>query len=75
MRASTQEDIESGSRALDRIFIAEHYAVPYLYYPNSFVAYWDRLGIPPILPKYYSIENGLAAIPWPISTWWAKNRN
>jgi microcin C transport system substrate-binding protein len=75
MQASTQEEIVSGSRALDRIFIAEHYAVPYLYYPNSLVAYWDRFGIPPLLPKYYSIENGIAAIPWPISTWWAKNRN
>jgi microcin C transport system substrate-binding protein len=78
-KATTLEELEGASRALDRIFIAEHYAVPYLYYPDSFVAYWDRFGMPSTLPRYFTIEtgplNGLGAMAWPVSTWWAKNRN
>lgn len=78
--ATSFQEIVTGARALDRIFIAEHYAVPYLYPPYQLVSYWDRFGIPATLPKYYSIEyysiqDGLGAMPWPISTWWAKDRN
>jgi hypothetical protein len=41
------------------------------------VAYWDRFGIPAVMPKYFSIDyfqmqDGLGGMPWPIATWWTK---
>src|SRR5208282_1868593 len=45
-RAPTLDDVVSATRAIDRIFIAEHYAVPYIYRPFFMVAYWNRLGMP-----------------------------
>jgi len=75
-KATTLQDIIDTSRALDRIFIAEHYAVPYQYRPNTMVAYWNRFGMPSTLPKYYSIDLGLwpqPLLPWPIATWWDKS--
>ncbi len=76
-KATSLEEMVNSSRALDRIFIAEHYAVPYLYRPDRLVAYWDKFGIPSIAPKYYSIDyyviqDGLGGKVWPVSTWWAK---
>jgi microcin C transport system substrate-binding protein len=75
-KATTLKGIIDASRALDRIFIAEHYAVPYQYRPNTMIAYWNRFGMPSMLPKYYSVEIGLwpqPLLPWPIVTWWDKN--
>ncbi|HTC54018.1 MAG TPA: extracellular solute-binding protein [Steroidobacteraceae bacterium] len=76
-QAASLEDLVNGSRALDRIFIAEHFAVPFLYRPYRMVAYWDRFGIPAVMPKYFSIDyfqmqDGLGGMPWPIATWWTK---
>ena len=73
-KATTLQEIVDTSRALDRIFIAEHYAVPYQYRPRTMIAYWDRFGIPATIPKYYSVEDGLNYLmPWPIATWWDKS--
>jgi len=47
--------------------------VPYLYLPDTLVAYWDKFGIPETLPKYYTFDDGLYAMAWSISTWWSKS--
>ncbi|HEV2702333.1 MAG TPA: extracellular solute-binding protein [Steroidobacteraceae bacterium] len=78
--ATTMQELQASARALDRIFIAGHYAVPFLYRPYRMAAYWDKFGMPAKVPKYYSIDfyqiqNGVGARSWPISTWWAKDRN
>lgn len=75
--ATSLEELVNGARALDRIYIAEHFAVPFLYRPERLVAYRERLGIPATVPKYYSIDYyvtqaGLGGKPWTISTWWVK---
>jgi microcin C transport system substrate-binding protein len=76
-KATTLQGIVDTSRALDRIFIAEHYAVPYQYRPNTMIAYWNRFGMPASLPKYYVVEGSGTwpqfLLPWPIATWWDKN--
>jgi microcin C transport system substrate-binding protein len=72
-KATTLEEIVSTSRVVDRIFIAGHYAVPYLYRPYALVSYWDLFGIPATLPKYYTLDDGLYGLPWAPSTWWMKD--
>ncbi len=47
--------------ALDRVLLANHYAVPLYYRANSWVAYWDVFGRPEVSPKY---AIGIT------STWW-----
>jgi microcin C transport system substrate-binding protein len=71
-RANSMDELATGTRALDRLFIAGHYAIPFMYRPYNFVSYWDKFGIPATTPKYYSVVDGLAAPAWPVSTWWAK---
>ena len=76
-RSTSLEELVDGARALDRIFIAEHFAIPFNYRPDHLVAYWNRFGIPATAPRYYNVEyymvqNGLGGKPLPISTWWAK---
>ena len=46
----------NASRALDRIFIAEHFAVPFRYRPDYMVAYWDKFDMPAVAPKNYSVD-------------------
>lgn len=75
--ATTLQQLIDSSRAIDRIFIAEHFAVPFRYRPSHMAAYWDKFGIPATMPKYYSmdyyiIQAGLGARVWPDSTWWIK---
>jgi microcin C transport system substrate-binding protein len=76
-QATSFEELVDSARALDRIFIAEHFAIPFAYRPERLVAYWDRFGIPATMPKYYSIDYyiiqvGLGGKPWPLFTWWVK---
>jgi microcin C transport system substrate-binding protein len=72
-KATTVEGLVDGARALDRIFIAEHYGVPYQYRPTTMIAYWDHFGMPATLPRFYSVDDGIVAIPWAVETWWDKN--
>jgi microcin C transport system substrate-binding protein len=76
-RATSLEELTDGARALDRIFIAEHFAIPFNYRPSHLVAYWNRFGIPAIAPKYYNVEyyivqDGLGGKALPVATWWVK---
>ncbi len=75
--ATTLDQLVDASRALDRIFIAEHFAIPFRYRPAYMVAYWDKFGMPATMPKYYSvdyyiIQSGLGSRVWPDSTWWIR---
>ena len=47
----------TATRALDRVFMHEHYQVPDLYGASYRVSRWDRFGIPKTLPKYYTIDD------------------
>jgi microcin C transport system substrate-binding protein len=69
-KAPTLNDVIDATRAADRVFVSEYYAVPYIFRPFHMVAYWNRLGRPATFPKYYSVEDGIDAMPWPIATWW-----
>ncbi|MBX2869605.1 MAG: extracellular solute-binding protein [Acidiferrobacterales bacterium] len=58
------EDIETlqmTTRALDRVLLWNHYAVPSYFNDESWIAYWNRFGRPEKLPVY--------AIGFP-GTWW-----
>ena len=48
--------------ALDRVMLANFYAVPLYYRDTSWVAYWDQFGRPERAPKY---ATGIT------STWWS----
>jgi microcin C transport system substrate-binding protein len=62
--AETREQLVSASRALDRVLLHKHLAVPHWYSPTHRVAYRNRFGIPQVPPLYY------AADPYVISAWW-----
>jgi ABC-type oligopeptide transport system substrate-binding subunit len=58
---------------LDRIFVCEHYAIPFAYRAYNDTAYWDKFGIPKVEPRYFSIDEGFGTLPWPLETWWDKS--
>jgi ABC-type oligopeptide transport system substrate-binding subunit len=73
VKAETLEELKTATRVIDRVFVAEYYAIPYIYRPYHMIAYWNRFGIPDTVPKFFSVEDGLDAMPWPMSTWWSKS--
>lgn len=62
--AETREQLVSASRALDRVLLHKHLAVPHWYSPTHRVAYRNRFGIPQVPPLYYQAD------PYVISAWW-----
>jgi microcin C transport system substrate-binding protein len=72
-QAQTMGELVTATRALDRVFVCEHFAIPLLYRPFSDVAYWDRFGIPERAPRFFSIDEGYGTLPWPLETWWDKS--
>jgi len=60
--ANNRADLETATRALDRILLWNHYVVPQWYYNQVRTARWDRFGRPDQMPKY-----GRAAFP---TIWW-----
>jgi microcin C transport system substrate-binding protein len=64
--ATTWKDLVAASRALDRVLLHKHIAVPHWYLGTHRVAYHNRFGMPEVLPKYYQAD------PYVISTWWQK---
>lgn len=71
--AKTIPELETASHALDRIFVSEHYAIPMNYRAFLDIAYANRFGMPKVLPRYFSIDEGYGAAPWPVYTWWDKS--
>jgi microcin C transport system substrate-binding protein len=62
VNAHTLEQLTPAARALDRILLWEHIAIPHWHNNTYRVAFWDKFGIPEKTPAY-----SLA-----IETWWVK---
>jgi peptide/nickel transport system substrate-binding protein/microcin C transport system substrate-binding protein len=70
--ANTLEELRDATHAFDRVFMQQHYVVPWSRRPAFNSAWWDRLGIPAKRPRYFTLINDTNnAEPWPIQTWWA----
>jgi microcin C transport system substrate-binding protein len=50
--ASSRESLVARTHALDRVLLWGHYVVPHYYIPFYRVAYWNKFGMPEIVPKY-----------------------
>jgi len=61
--AKTEAELKIAAHALDRVLLWEHYVIPNWYLGAFRLAYWDRFGKPPVMPKY---ATGY------IQTWWIK---
>lgn len=66
VNATNWKDLVAASRALDRVLLHKHIAVPHWYLGTHRVAYHDRFGIPQTVPLYYQAD------PYVISSWWEK---
>jgi microcin C transport system substrate-binding protein len=66
VEAETWRDLVAAARALDRVLLHKYLAVPHWYSSTHRVAYWNRFGMPQVLPLYYSAD------PYVISTWWQR---
>jgi microcin C transport system substrate-binding protein len=73
--ATTMTEFTDACRALDRIVMWSHWQVPELYQDNEPIAYWDKFGMPAVLPRFFTADLAPDVdpqLPWPITTWWAK---
>lgn len=64
--ARDEATLKTATRALDRVLLWSFYMVPHWYNPESWVAAWDRFGIPDA-PRKYDQEFRLTLFP---DTWW-----
>lgn len=62
-QAKNKDALIAAGRALDRVLLWRHYVIPHWHSGSFRIAYWDRFGLPKMLPKY---NLGL-------DTWWSKN--
>ncbi len=72
-QAKTMDELRTATRALDRIFINEHYVVPDLYAGTNRVSRWDKFGIPKVVPKFYTIATPSDWSQWAVTAWWDKS--
>ncbi|MEW6340420.1 MAG: extracellular solute-binding protein [Paraburkholderia sp.] len=66
LSAQTLDDLETATRALDRVLINAYYVVPEFYAPNARIAYKTTFGWPAVLPKSYRDTD------WVIDYWYVK---
>jgi len=59
--AKSRDELETASRALDRVLRAGHYWVPHWYKASNNVAYWDKFSRPKTKPRF---DRGI------LDTWW-----
>jgi peptide/nickel transport system substrate-binding protein/microcin C transport system substrate-binding protein len=64
MDASSEEELATVGRALDRVLLHGHYFIPFRYLDHHYVMHHQRLRRPDTLPTHYS------PVDWTISTWW-----
>jgi microcin C transport system substrate-binding protein len=62
VNAKDLESLTAAGRALDRILLWEHMAIPHWHANNFRIAYWDKFGQPAVTPKYHI----------GIWTWWVR---
>ena len=72
-KAKNLDELRTATRALDRVFINEHYVVTDLYGATNRVSRWDKFGIPRIVPKYYTIATPSEWGQWAVTAWWDKS--
>jgi microcin C transport system substrate-binding protein len=60
-QAKSRAELETATRALDRVLRAGHYWVPHWYTDAHRIVFWDKFGWPEIKPRY---ERGIE------HTWW-----
>lgn len=66
LAANTLEDLQTATRALDRVLINLYLLVPQYYLPNARIAYKTKYGHPPVIPASYQYED------WIIDYWYRK---
>lgn len=71
-KAKTMDELRTATRALDRVFMYEHYVVPDLFGGTNRVSRWDKFGIPKTVPKYYTIATPSDWQQWAVTAWWDK---
>jgi peptide/nickel transport system substrate-binding protein/microcin C transport system substrate-binding protein len=71
-KAKTMDELRTATRALDRVFMHEHYVVPDLMGASNRVSRWDKFGIPKVVPKYYTIATPSDYLQWAVTSWWDK---
>ena len=54
IQAESLEKLKLVTRALDRVLLWEHYAIPQFYNDQHRIAYWNRFGQPERAPEYIS---------------------
>jgi len=63
--AQSLEDLTAAGRALDRVLLWEHYAIPHWHSPGFRVAYWNKFGLPEVQAKYNLC----------FECWWIKDKS
>ena len=71
-KAKSMDELRDAARALDRVFMFEHYVVTDLYAGTNRVSRWDKFGIPKVVPKYYTIATPSDWLQWAVTAWWDK---
>lgn len=66
LAATTIDDLEAATRALDRVLINSYYLVPQYFAPDARIGYKTTLGFPKIVPDSYQYED------WVIDYWYKK---
>ncbi|MCB1520384.1 MAG: ABC transporter substrate-binding protein [Hyphomicrobiaceae bacterium] len=61
MAATSRAELETATRAIDRVLRAGYYWVPHWFKASHAIAYWDKFSRPAVKPKY---ARGV------IDTWW-----
>lgn len=64
--AETRKELVAAARALDRVLLNKYIVVPHWYSSTHRIAYWNRFGMPQILPLYYTADA------YVISSWWQR---
>jgi microcin C transport system substrate-binding protein len=64
-QAETLEELQTSSRALDRVLLWEHYSIPQYHVKGFRLIHWDKFNKPKTAPSY---DMG-------VSTWWTKPKN
>ncbi|RDK01672.1 extracellular solute-binding protein [Paraburkholderia lacunae] len=66
LAATSLDDLQAATRALDRVLINSFYLVPEYYAPGARIGYKTTLGFPKVVPVSYVYED------WVVSYWYAK---
>jgi peptide/nickel transport system substrate-binding protein/microcin C transport system substrate-binding protein len=73
--ARTLPELTTAARALDRVVMWNHWAVPVLFTRTEPSSYWNKFGQPKVQAAYMSVDTliEIYAQPWPLMTWWDKS--